>query len=99
MQASWVETYLGAIAEERRFLVVLFNRLGVKIYSSGPLMLSKGLVSLRLERSSGLNVRSHSNSGGFLEGRGVEEGFLVSRHETNRGQEGVPKKRRRQDLE
>jgi hypothetical protein len=45
-------TYLGAVEVERRFFVPQFNRLGVKVNGSGPVLVLESFVALVLELGS-----------------------------------------------
>lgn len=51
--------YLGTVAEDGRFLVVLLNGLGVEVQSSGPVVGHNSLIALQLERVGCFFVGSH----------------------------------------
>ena len=97
--AALNSTYLSAIAVERRLLIVLLNSLGIKVHGRRPLMLSKRLVSLCLQRSSSLNIRRHNrrNSSflvGFRRRREKWRGFCtaVNRTQTDHKPPGEKRK-------
>lgn len=68
---SLSETHLGPVAEEGRVLVIFGNSLVIKVDRDGPVMFSKGLVALQLERGGRFLIGSHYVGG--VKMRGVQE--------------------------
>lgn len=54
-----IRAYLGTVAEDGWFLVVLLNGLGVEVQGSRPVVGHNSLVALQLERVGSLFVGSH----------------------------------------